>query len=135
MNQTTKEPAVRTAAKTHMSASPHLRNRLTTGKVMLQVLLSLLPAAVVGVWVNGFHAFLVIAVCMLSTVAAEAIFCFVTRKPFPPTLYPTPDLLKLTRSGPMFALFLNLNPMMTPFSVCPIRARFRIFRAAPRPCR
>ncbi len=81
MNQTTKEPAVRTAAKTHMSASPHLRNRLTTGKVMLQVLLSLLPAAVVGVWVNGFHAFLVIAVCMLSTVAAEAIFCFVTRKP------------------------------------------------------
>ena len=81
MNQTTKEPAVRTAAKPHMSASPHLRNRLTTGKVMLQVLLSLLPAAVVGVWVNGFHAFLVIAVCMLSTVAAEAIFCFVTRKP------------------------------------------------------
>lgn len=81
MNQTTKEPAVRTAAMPHMSASPHLRNRLTTGKVMLQVLLSLLPAAVVGVWVNGFHAFLVIAVCMLSTVAAEAIFCFVTRKP------------------------------------------------------
>lgn len=81
MNQTTKEPAVRTTVKPHMSASPHLRNRLTTGKVMLQVLLSLLPAAVVGVWVNGFHAFLVIAVCMLSTVAAEAIFCFVTRKP------------------------------------------------------
>ena len=81
MNQTTKEPAVRTAAKPHMSASPHLRNRLTTGKVMLQVLLSLLPAAVVGVCANGFHAFLVIAVCMLSTVAAEAIFCFVTRKP------------------------------------------------------
>ena len=81
MNQTTKESAVRTAAKPHMSASPHLRNRLTTGKVMLEVVLSLLPAAVVGVWVNGFHAFLVIAVCMLSTVAAEAIFCFVTRKP------------------------------------------------------
>ena len=35
MNQTTKEPAVRTAAKPHISASPHLRNRLTTGKVML----------------------------------------------------------------------------------------------------
>ena len=81
MNQTTKESAVRTAAKPHMSASPHLRNRLTTGKVMLQVLLSLLPAAVVGVWVNGFHAFLVIAVCMLSSVATEAIFCLVTRKP------------------------------------------------------
>ena len=81
MNQTTQKDAVRTAAKPHISASPHLRNRLTTGKVMLQVLLSLLPAAVVGVWVNGFHAFLVIAVCMLSTVAAEAIFCFVTRKP------------------------------------------------------
>ena len=81
MNQTTQKDAVRTAAKPHISASPHLRNRLTTGKVMLQVLLSLLPAAVVGVWVNGFHAFLVIAVCMLSTVAAEAIFCLVTRKP------------------------------------------------------
>lgn len=81
MNQTTQKDAVRTAAKPHISASPHLRNRLTTGKVMLEVVLSLLPAAVVGVWVNGFHAFLVIAVCMLSTVAAEAIFCFVTRKP------------------------------------------------------
>ena len=81
MNQTTKESAVRTAAKPHMSASPHLRNRLTTGKVMLQVLLSLLPAAVVGVWVNGFRAFLVIAVCMLCAVATEAVFCYVTRKP------------------------------------------------------
>lgn len=81
MNQTTQKDAVRTAAKPHISASPHLRNRLTTGKVMLEVLLSLLPATVVGVWVNGFHAFLVIAVCMLSSVATEAIFCLVTRKP------------------------------------------------------
>ena len=81
MNQTTQKDAVRTAVKTHMSASPHLRNRLTTGKVMLQVLLSLLPAAVVGVCANGFHAFLVIAVCMLSAVATEALFCLVTRKP------------------------------------------------------
>ena len=81
MNQTTQEPAVHTVVKPHMSASPHLRNRLTTGKVMLEVLLSLLPATVVGVWVNGFHAFLVIAVCMLSSVATEAIFCLVTRKP------------------------------------------------------
>ena len=74
MNQTTQKDAVRTAAKPHMSASPHLRNRLTTGKVMLQVLLSLLPAAVVGVCANGFHAFLVIAVCMLSAMATEALF-------------------------------------------------------------
>ena len=81
MNQTTQKDAVRTAAKPHISASPHLRNRLTTGKVMLEVVLSLLPATVVGVWVNGFHAFLVIAVCMLSSVATEAIFCLVTRKP------------------------------------------------------
>ena len=81
MNQTTQEPAVRTVVKPHMSASPHLRNRLTTGKVMGQVLLSLLPAAVVGVVVNGFHAFLVIAVCMLSAVAAEALFCLAVRRP------------------------------------------------------
>ena len=81
MNQTTQEPAVRTVVKPHMSASPHLRNRLTTGKVMGQVLLSLLPAAVVGVVVNGFHAFLVIAVCMLSTVAAETLFCLAVRRP------------------------------------------------------
>ena len=81
MNQTTQEPAVRTVVKPHMSASPHLRNRLTTGKVMGQVLLSLLPAAVVGVVVNGFHAFLVIAVCMLSAVAAETLFCLAVRRP------------------------------------------------------
>ena len=81
MNQTTQDPAVRTAAKPHMSASPHVRNRLTTGKVMTQVLLSLLPATVVGVWVNGIHAFLVIALCMLSAVVTEALFCLAVRKP------------------------------------------------------
>lgn len=81
MNQTVKEPAVQAAVKPHMSASPHFRNRLTTGEVMFDVLLSLLPATVVGVWFNGFHAFLVIAVCILSAVVSEAVFCRITKKP------------------------------------------------------
>lgn len=81
MNQTIQESAVRTERKLHMSASPHFRNRLTTRGVMLQVALSLLPAAAVGVWVNGFHAFLVIAVCVLSAAATEAAFCWITKKP------------------------------------------------------
>ena len=37
---------------------------------------------------------------------------FVMRNPFPPTLYPTPDLLKFTRSGPKFTLLRNLNPIV-----------------------
>lgn len=65
----------------NVSASPHIRSNLTTARVMRQVLVSLLPAAAVGVYFNGFYAFLVIFVSMFSAVATEWLFCLATKRP------------------------------------------------------
>ena len=42
----------------NLSASPHVRDRWTTSFIMHTVLISLLPAAAVGVIVYGWHALL-----------------------------------------------------------------------------
>ncbi|MBD5148172.1 MAG: RnfABCDGE type electron transport complex subunit D [Oscillibacter sp.] len=64
-----------------LSSSPHVRSRLTTGQVMYDVILALCPAAVVGVYHHGFHAFMVIAVSILTAVMTEFIFDFVAGRP------------------------------------------------------
>ena len=65
----------------NLSASPHVRDRWTTSFIMHTVLLSLVPAAVVGVIVCGGHALLVILASILAAVGTEALFCLMTRKP------------------------------------------------------
>lgn len=66
----------------NISSSPHVRDRkLTTGKVMLDVILSLMPVTIVGVIRYGFHAFLVILLSVLSAVASEYIFDRITKRP------------------------------------------------------
>ena len=35
----------------NVSSSPHIRSRLTTGRVMYDVVLALMPAAIFGVWI------------------------------------------------------------------------------------
>lgn len=65
----------------NVSSSPHVRSRLTTGEVMYEVILALMPAAVVGVWHHGFHAFLVIAVSVLSSVFTEFVFDYIAGRP------------------------------------------------------
>ncbi len=65
----------------HISSSPHVRDRLTTGQVMYDVVLALCPAAVVGVYHHGFRAFMVIAVSILTAVMTEFIFDYVAGRP------------------------------------------------------
>lgn len=65
----------------NVSSSPHVRSRLTTGKVMYDVILALLPAAVAGVAIHGVSAFLVIAVSILSTTVTESVFDYIAKKP------------------------------------------------------
>lgn len=65
----------------NVSSSPHARNRLTTGKVMYQVILSLMPATVFGIYRFGTGAFLVIAASVLSAVLTEYIFDRITGRP------------------------------------------------------
>ena len=65
----------------NLSASPHVRDRWTTSFIMHTVLLSLVPAAVVGVIVYGWNALFVILASILAAVATEALFCLACKKP------------------------------------------------------
>lgn len=64
-----------------VSSSPHIRGRLTTGQVMYDVILALLPATFFGVWHFGFHALLVILMSVAAAVTAEFVFDYVVNKP------------------------------------------------------
>ena len=64
----------------NVSSAPHVRSPLTTRGVMTDVLVALLPTAVMGVWVHGFAAFLVIALSMCSAVVTEYLFDLVTHR-------------------------------------------------------
>ena len=52
----------------NISSSPHFRSPLTTGKVMTNVCVALMPATVFGIYRYGLHAFLIIACSILSAV-------------------------------------------------------------------
>lgn len=65
----------------NVSSSPHVRSKLTTGNVMYNVALSLIPAALMGIYHFGFHAFLIIAVAILAAVGSEYIFDLIVKKP------------------------------------------------------
>lgn len=58
----------------HVSSTPHIRDGITTKKIMLFVILALLPAAAFGIWNFGYRAALLIAVCVLTCVAAEFLY-------------------------------------------------------------
>lgn len=66
--------------KYHVSSSPHVRSPLTTGTVMYDVILALLPATVFGVWHFGVHALLIILMSVASAVLTEFIFNAITGK-------------------------------------------------------
>ncbi len=54
-----------------VSASPHIRGKDTTSRLMLDVVIALLPALIAGVIFQGLRAALVAAVCVLSALAGE----------------------------------------------------------------
>lgn len=65
----------------NVSSSPHARTRMTTGSIMYDVVLALMPATVFGVYRHGLHAFLVIMVAVLSAVLTEFVFDYVAHRP------------------------------------------------------
>ena len=62
-----------------VASSPHIRGNFRTNRIMLDVVLSLLPALAVGVWVLGLRALMVTLVSVAAAVAAEWFYSFVTR--------------------------------------------------------
>jgi electron transport complex protein RnfD/electron transport complex protein RnfC len=58
----------------NVSSNPHVRSKDTTGTIMLNVIIALLPASIFGIYNFGVRAALLIAVCMISCVAFEGIY-------------------------------------------------------------
>ena len=65
----------------NLSSGPHIRDKWTTPYIMHIVSLSLLPATIVGVCVNGFHALLVVLLSVLTAVLSEFAFDKLCHKP------------------------------------------------------
>ncbi len=57
-----------------VSSNPHIRDKASTSRIMLLVILALLPTTVFGIWNFGIRALLIVAVTIASTVLTE--FCF-----------------------------------------------------------
>lgn len=57
-----------------ISSSPHIRMEHTTGSIMLDVIIALLPASIFGVYNFGFQAFLIILVSVVSSVFFEWLY-------------------------------------------------------------
>jgi electron transport complex protein RnfD len=63
-----------------LSVSPHIHSGNSTARIMRDVIIALVPAAVAGTVIFGLRALLVIAVCVGSCVLAEALFQMIVKK-------------------------------------------------------
>lgn len=64
-----------------VSATPHIRAKVTTQSIMRDVLIALLPAAVMGVVYFGVNAALLMVISVASSVFFEAIYQKLAKKP------------------------------------------------------
>lgn len=58
----------------NVSSNPHVRDKMTTSKIMQLVLIALLPASLFGVWNFGLRALAVILVTVASSVFFEWLY-------------------------------------------------------------
>lgn len=64
----------------HVSSSPHVRSKDTTGRIMLYVVIALLPTSLFGIYNFGYKALVLILVTIASCVASEWIYDKITHK-------------------------------------------------------
>nr|WP_320025532.1 RnfABCDGE type electron transport complex subunit D [uncultured Acetobacterium sp.] len=64
-----------------MSSSPHIRANHSTASIMQNVLIALLPALAVAGYVFGTWALALVAICVIASVATEAIIQKLLKKP------------------------------------------------------
>ena len=63
-----------------VASSPHIRGNFKTRRIMLDVVLALLPALVVGIWLHGLRSLFVTVVAIASCVGSEYLYSLVTKK-------------------------------------------------------
>ena len=57
-----------------MSSSPHIRDKVTTGNIMLYAVIALLPASAFGVWNFGLPALIMLITTTVTAVLTEYIY-------------------------------------------------------------
>lgn len=67
--------------KYQVSVSPHVRDSITTDKIMLYVIIALLPACVFGIVNFGLHALLILTITPAAAVASEYVYEKLMHKP------------------------------------------------------
>ncbi len=65
----------------NVSVSPHIRDKSSTRKIMIDVCIALVPTLAFGVWHFGINALFVIISSVLSCVISEAVFELIVKKP------------------------------------------------------
>ena len=65
--------------KLTVASSPHIRGDFKSSRIMLDVMLALLPAMIVGIWLHGVRSLIVTVVAIASAVAFEWLYSVVTR--------------------------------------------------------
>ena len=65
--------------KLTVASSPHIRGDFKSSRIMLDVMLALTPALIVGIWMHGWRSLIVTAVAIVSCVALEWLYAKVTR--------------------------------------------------------
>lgn len=67
-------------SKLHLSVSPHIHTKTTVQEIMLDVIISLLPATIAGTIIFGLRSLLVVAACIIACVGSEYLFNLLVKK-------------------------------------------------------
>ena len=65
--------------KLTVASSPHIRGDFKSSRIMLDVMLALVPAMVVGIWMHGLRSLIVTLVSIASCVFLEWLYAKVTK--------------------------------------------------------
>lgn len=66
--------------KLSVSSSPHIRSSASTTRIMLDVIIALMPALIMGCVIFGMRSLLVVASCVAAAVLAEFVFNVIVKK-------------------------------------------------------
>ncbi|MBR2561994.1 MAG: RnfABCDGE type electron transport complex subunit D [Eubacterium sp.] len=67
--------------KYQVSVSPHVRDSITSQKIMLYVIIALLPASIFGIFNFGLHALLILVITPAAAVVTEYVYEKLLHKP------------------------------------------------------
>ena len=62
-----------------LQSSPHVRGKQNTRSIMLDVVIALLPALLVGIIVLGIRSLLVVSLSIVSAILFEYLYCLITK--------------------------------------------------------